>query len=368
VTASVDERLAFTWSVAVKLRTAQDRHGAAICFITARVARRNQPRSASYHLRMRISVAITNYNYGRFVGGAVESVLGQTRPADQIVLVDDGSSDDSLSVIQSYSSRVTVVSTENRGVVAATNKALACCNGEIVAMLDADDLLDSERLASIEAVYEANPDVCWVFNGLQRIDRTTMQSLAMPRRADFQSDRYDVRREMAKGSTPLGAPPSSALSFRLSLVKSFLPIPDGVENQDTFLALLAMARSVGYLINDPLTLQGMHGDNRFSATGGRGRDRYLANHYVSVATGYNALGADLYALADNFAARALSRSWMGLLLSAKQKHRLIAHLKALGGERRARIAKFLATRSFYSTKRRLRRLVNRAGAVAGTRR
>ena len=290
---------------------------------------------------------MTNYNYGRYVGEAVESVLGQSRPADQIVLVDDGSTDDSRSVIEAYDSRITIVTTENRGVVAATNEALARCEGEIVALLDADDLLEPGRLASLAAVYEADPDVQWVFNGLQRIDRSSMEPLAMPGRIHFQPGRYDVRLEMARGLLPLGTPPSSALSFRLSLIRTLLPIPNGIEAQDAFLALLAMARSVGYLLDEPLTLYGIHGDNRGATMAGTERDRYLANHYVSMATGFDALGPDLYPLADNFVVRALSRSSMGLFLSSEQKQRLISHFKTLGTKRQARIAKNLARRTVH---------------------
>jgi hypothetical protein len=177
---------------------------------------------------------------------------------------------------------------------------------------------------------------------------------------------------MARGLTPLATPPSSALSFRLPLITELLPIPDGIGNQDGFLAQLAAARAVGYLLEDPLTLYGIHNHNRFFGKRGRARDRYLANHYVSMATGCSALGADLHALADTFAARALLRSRMGLLLSSEQRRRLAGHLGRLGGERRIRLAKVLAKvlahRAAYGAKRRLERLMcsARGAGAAGS--
>jgi exopolysaccharide biosynthesis glycosyltransferase PssF len=302
---------------------------------------------------VRVSVAVTNHNYGRYVGAAIESVLAQTRPADQIVVVDDGSTDDSLSVIGRYTASVTLVATPNRGVVAATNEALAHCDGEVVAMLDADDLLLPERLESLLAAYESEADVQWVFNGVQRIDRSSQRPLPTPRIGHFRTGRYDVRGEIARGFVSLGTPPSSGLSFRRSLIAEVLPIPEGIGNQDTFLALSAMARAAGYVVKGPLTLYGIHESNRFSTTTGSARERYMANHYVSMATGYDALGVDLHALADSFAARALTGSRMGLRLAPAQRDRLRAHLRTLGTARKARVAGFVLKRAFFQSRRRL---------------
>jgi len=99
-------------------------------------------------LSMQISVIITTYNYGHFLPDCLESVLSQTVPPDEIVIVDDGSTDNTSEVIQPYLSnpRVTYIKTVNSGVSAARNTAIAATSGDIIAILDADDKWRSDKL------------------------------------------------------------------------------------------------------------------------------------------------------------------------------------------------------------------------------
>lgn len=93
-----------------------------------------------------VSVIIPNYNYGRFLGEAIESVLAQTRPADEIIVVDDGSSDDSVEIARSFGSAVKVIVQKNGGVGAARNHGVREASGDIVAFLDSDDRWYPEKL------------------------------------------------------------------------------------------------------------------------------------------------------------------------------------------------------------------------------
>lgn len=302
---------------------------------------------------VRVSVAITNYNYGRYLGDAIESVLAQTRKADQIVVVDDGSTDDSRAVIERYSSHVVAVLMENGGVVAATNEAIASCDGDVVAFLDADDLMLPDRLAAITSVYEASPEVQWVFNGTQRVDRASLNPLARSHEGR-RAGRQDVRQELRAGSVPMSTPPSSGLSFRRGLLSDLAPLPAGSGNQDALLALLAMAGSVGHLLAEPLTLHGIHESNRFSGRSGGARASAIACHYAWMARCLENRGPELRALGDHFTERALWQSRMGSLLPAPERRMLFTHLRGLTMRRQIRIARTL-----------LRRLAHRA--VRGSR-
>ena len=88
-----------------------------------------------------VSAVIPNYNYGRFLPEAVESVLAQTYPCREIIVVDDGSTDDSLEILKVYEARhgVKVIRQQNLGVGAARNAGARASTGELVAFLDADD-------------------------------------------------------------------------------------------------------------------------------------------------------------------------------------------------------------------------------------
>lgn len=86
-----------------------------------------------------VSVIIPNYNYASYVGEAIDSVLRQDYPNVEIIVIDDGSSDDSRAVIESYGDRVKGIFQKNQGVAATRNNGVAATEGEFVAFLDADD-------------------------------------------------------------------------------------------------------------------------------------------------------------------------------------------------------------------------------------
>src|SRR5688500_14867542 len=89
-----------------------------------------------------VSCLITTYNYGRYVGEALDSVLAQDYPADrrEIIVVDDGSTDDTPQVLARYADRVKIIRQANAGVCAATERGLSETRGELIATLDADDV------------------------------------------------------------------------------------------------------------------------------------------------------------------------------------------------------------------------------------
>jgi glycosyltransferase involved in cell wall biosynthesis len=97
---------------------------------------------------MSVSVVIPCYNYGRFLGQALRSVLDQTLAPLDIVVVDDGSTDDSRQIAASFGARVRVLAQANQGVSAARNTGIAATNGEYVAFLDADDFWHPHKLAA----------------------------------------------------------------------------------------------------------------------------------------------------------------------------------------------------------------------------
>ncbi|RQP26556.1 glycosyltransferase family 2 protein [Piscinibacter terrae] len=99
-----------------------------------------------------LSVVITCFNYERYVGDAILSALTQTVPPDEIVVVNDGSTDGSAGVLAAFGDRIRVVSQANAGQIAALNNGYAHARGDIVLFLDADDLLHREAL---EAVHRA---------------------------------------------------------------------------------------------------------------------------------------------------------------------------------------------------------------------
>lgn len=94
----------------------------------------------------RASIIINNYNYGRFVGEAIESALSQTYSDTEVIVVDDGSTDDSPEVIRSFGERIIPVFKANGGQGSAYNAGLRHATGDIVCFLDSDDTIDPEAM------------------------------------------------------------------------------------------------------------------------------------------------------------------------------------------------------------------------------
>jgi glycosyltransferase involved in cell wall biosynthesis len=100
-----------------------------------------------------ISVVIPCFNYQDYVGHAIECVLAQDYEHKELIVIDDGSSDDSASVIARYADRARVIAQPNQGHIASCNRGFAESRGELVIFLDADDLLEPDALSSVAAAW-----------------------------------------------------------------------------------------------------------------------------------------------------------------------------------------------------------------------
>lgn len=109
-----------------------------------------------------VSIIMPAYNVAPYVGDALRSALAQTFTDFEVIVVDDGSKDDTASVVAEFARqdpRVQLVQQANRGLAGARNSALRAARGELFALLDSDDLWEPEFLAEQVAILEARPDV-----------------------------------------------------------------------------------------------------------------------------------------------------------------------------------------------------------------
>lgn len=93
-----------------------------------------------------VSVIIPNYNYAQYLPQSIESVLNQTYPNIELIVVDDGSTDNSSDVIRPYEKLLTLIEQDNAGVSAARNHGLALAKGDFICFLDSDDSWESEKI------------------------------------------------------------------------------------------------------------------------------------------------------------------------------------------------------------------------------
>lgn len=118
-------------------------------------------------LAHRISCILPVYNGERFLAEALDSVLAQSLPPFELIVVDDGSTDGTAGVVAAYGKRVHCLRQENAGAAAARNAGLALARGELIAFMDADDLWHQDKLALQVARLRARPDLQIVLAHLQ---------------------------------------------------------------------------------------------------------------------------------------------------------------------------------------------------------
>ena len=119
-----------------------------------------------------VSVILPTYNRYAFVGQAIDSVLNQTYTDYELIVVDDGSTDNTPALLDQYGDRINVIRQENRGVSAARNSGIRSASGNAIALLDSDDYWLPTKLEAQVAFFEAHPDalICqteelWFRNG-----------------------------------------------------------------------------------------------------------------------------------------------------------------------------------------------------------
>lgn len=117
---------------------------------------------------MHVSVVIAAYNADAYIAEAIESVLGQTVPPDEVIVIDDGSRDGTRSVLDRFGSRIVALTQENSGQAVAVNKGLAMARGELIGFCDADDLWTARKLEMQLALLEHDRSVEAAFGKVQQ--------------------------------------------------------------------------------------------------------------------------------------------------------------------------------------------------------
>ena len=118
-----------------------------------------------------VAAIIPCFNAAQFVGDAIQSALAQTYPRLEIVVVDDGSTDDLTDALRPFQDRVNVVVQPHQGLAAARNRGIRETQAELVALLDADDRWHPDKIRRQVAVLGSRPECCLVYTARQLIDK-----------------------------------------------------------------------------------------------------------------------------------------------------------------------------------------------------
>jgi glycosyltransferase involved in cell wall biosynthesis len=209
------------------------------------------------------SIVIDNYNYGRFLAEAIESALGQTYSPTEVVVVDDGSTDESGDVIAGFGDRIVPVLKPNGGQGSALNAGFDRSRGEVVVFLDSDDvLLPTAIEKAVEALREGDAVKAhwpmWIVD--DRGLRTGELVEPQPLEGDF---RDVVAREGPMTETTLESAPTSGNAWTRAFLDRILPMPERLYRimSDDYLYGLAPAFGPIVAVPQPQSLYRQHGGN-----------------------------------------------------------------------------------------------------------
>jgi hypothetical protein len=214
-----------------------------------------------------ISVLMSNYNYARYIGQAIESVLVQTYPLFELIICDDGSTDESCSVVRKYltDARIQLLTKPNGGHATGLNTAFEAAQGDIVCFLDADDLYMPAKLAVVVDNMRRHPDCAVLANASLRADDALRPQGRTPLFAALPSGWRGPEVVRAGGLLPY-MPSTPGLNLRRPLAQLLFPLPVSRPLNafpDMVLSKLAPLFSRIVSVDEPLAVIRLHSSNTY---------------------------------------------------------------------------------------------------------
>jgi glycosyltransferase involved in cell wall biosynthesis len=207
-----------------------------------------------------VSVVITTYNYGNLIRRSLASVLNQTLPPEQreIIVVDDGSTDDTAKILEEFGGQIRYIYQENSGQAAAINRVIDSLKGDVVSFLDPDDEWYPNKLEKVLAEFR-DSDIAMVQHTLDV-------------RKSISGSSFRLQDQLSTGTmkertltSQFRCNPTSALSFRCETLKRFLPAPVELRTGvDWYLCIMVSLVSKIAAIPESLGAYWVHGKNNFT--------------------------------------------------------------------------------------------------------
>lgn len=210
---------------------------------------------------LKFSVLLNNYNYARYIGAAIDSVLAQTYKDFELIIVDDGSTDISREIINHYTDpRILTVFKQNGGQASAFKAGFAKTSGEYIAFLDADDVWDANKLERCVHLLGSNSEVVLLNHSFREIDANgdviaTSQRFLKDGTYDLLSDlrRLDIRFSLV--------PTSFLIGRRKECLQLDFDVDQWRIGADTPVIVGLGLRGAIYNLPEPLGSYRRHGDN-----------------------------------------------------------------------------------------------------------
>lgn len=214
-----------------------------------------------------VSVVISNYNYARFLPECLDSVLTQTYPNVETIVVDDGSTDHSRAVLVRYAGHITAILQPNSGQAAAINRGVAAARGDVICFLDCDDWWLPHKVERVIDIFRTHPRVEWMRHKARIADRNSQPlkqviplfagsrtigpdpTLFLERIITSQPSCVAIKRSLADRAFPIRVPPELAYD----------------SDDAVMLASFFAAGATGYSLDEVLGFYRRHPGVRFGA-------------------------------------------------------------------------------------------------------
>jgi glycosyltransferase involved in cell wall biosynthesis len=236
-----------------------------------------------------VSVVINNYNYEHFLSEAIDSALNQTYGNTEVIVVDDGSTDNSRKIIASYGDKITPVLKPNGGQASAFNAGFAVSRGNIICFLDSDDMMMPEKVAEVVEVFGNRKDLGWCFHPLKfmniKVGEINSKTFITESSQKGLLREYDLREQTKSGNLYKNFPytSTSGLCFTRPLLQQILPMPDNAEGtllNESYIILTSLGLSQGVVLDKKLGIYRIHDDNANAILQGKEYQQRTAKIYI----------------------------------------------------------------------------------------
>lgn len=196
-----------------------------------------------------VSIVIPNYNCGQFLNECIQSAINQTYPNTEVIVIDDGSTDDSVKILSQYKEQIKLIITPNKGAAAARNLGISIAEGEFIAFLDSDDWWATDKISrQVDIMIKHNYDL--VYCSVIEVNQAKSESKTNP--AQYGGDCYPLFKKFpTKAIIVSGCSGAVIRSSNIEITGNFDESFDGAAEDWDFFRRYCRDAKVGF-ISDPL--------------------------------------------------------------------------------------------------------------------
>ncbi|PYT35756.1 MAG: hypothetical protein DMG58_01235 [Acidobacteria bacterium] len=226
---------------------------------------------ASLPNRPLVSILMSNRNYGSYLSDAIESCLQQSYEPFELIICDDGSTDTSVEILKRYQSldrRIQIILQASAGQAAALNAAFRKSTGEIICLLDSDDVFASHKLQCVVNAFRAAPGSGLAANRMLRVNGEGKYLAQIPSLYQLPSGWHGPSLFLNGPRMLAGLPPTSGLSLRRSVAEAIFPLPSRLKTcADAVILYLGPMITPVVTIGNPLGRYRIHDNNAHARRG-----------------------------------------------------------------------------------------------------